>query len=93
VQDCPPVLDVAIETLEPDELAALQELRLRQQWSYVRECSEFYAGRLPEDISLDWLQDVGFTDKEELRASQDAAPRTPRRSCACTARAACPAAA
>jgi len=74
VQDCPPVLDIVIETLDADELAALQEMRLLQQWGYVRESSEFYAGRLPDEISLDWLQDVGFTDKEELRASQLAGP-------------------
>ena len=74
MQDCPTVLDIAIETLDPAELAELQELRLHQQWAYVRECSAFYRGRLPEEISLASLQDVGFTDKEELRASQEAAP-------------------
>jgi len=74
VQDCPTVLDIAIETLDPAELAELQELRLHQQWAYLRESSEFYGGRLPEEISLDALQDVAFTDKEELRASQEAAP-------------------
>ena len=68
------MLDAAIETLSTTELAALQEERLQAQWAYVRARSAFYRGRLPERISLDALRGVGFTDKEELRASQEAAP-------------------
>lgn len=63
-----------METLDAADLASLQELRLRQQWGYVSERSLFYFGRLPDDISLESLQDVPFTDKEELRASQEAYP-------------------
>jgi phenylacetate-CoA ligase len=68
------VLHLDIETLDAGELRSLQELRLQLQWGYVREASDFYRDQLPEHISLDGLQDVPFTDKEQLRASQEAAP-------------------
>ena len=70
------MLDAAIETLSATELAVLQEQRLQAQWAYVRASSAFYRDRLPESISLDALRGVGFTDKEELRASQEAVRRS-----------------
>ena len=69
------MLDVAIETLEPAELAdAPGAAAPASSGRTSASRSEFYRGRLPEEISLDALQDVAFTDKEELRASQEAAP-------------------
>ncbi len=62
-----------IETLGAAALRTLQEECLRDQWAYLRARSAFYTD-LPEQISLDALQAVPFTDKEDLRASQASAP-------------------
>lgn len=71
----------AIETMAPDAIASLQGERLRAQLAYVAARSPFYerkwqaAGfdsgsvRTPADLSA-----APFTEKDELRASQAAAP-------------------
>jgi phenylacetate-CoA ligase len=71
----------AIETMAPDAIASLQGERLRAQLAYIAAHSPFYerkwraAGfdparlRSPADLSA-----APFTEKDELRASQMAAP-------------------
>lgn len=64
-----------IETLSPDNLAGLQNLKWEKQREYLAENSSFYdaklAGTLKKELTLDGLQDLPLTDKEELRASQE----------------------
>ena len=68
------MLHPALEALDAGDLRASQERRWRPQWEFVRSCSNLYrrkfSGDLPERLSLDGLQDLAFTDKEELRVSQ-----------------------
>ena len=66
-----------METLPRDKLEALQLQRFRERMQYVYERSPMYrrkydeAGIKPSDIkSLDDIQNVPFTVKEELRESQ-----------------------
>lgn len=68
-------------SITPSELKRLQEERLRKQVEYVYRHSLFYrsklqqAGIAPSDIqSLEDLQLLPFTTKDELRESQAAAP-------------------
>ena len=65
-----------VETLTPNEMRALQDRKWIDQWAYVASSSQFYkhklgasAGRAP---TLDELQEIELTDKEELRQSQEA---------------------
>jgi phenylacetate-CoA ligase len=70
-----------IEALSLAELRPIQEAKLRAQVEYVFARSPFYqrklaqAGLRPEDVStLEGLQRLPFTTKEELRDSQLADP-------------------
>jgi phenylacetate-CoA ligase len=67
-----------IETTPPDRLALLQERMWQRQWEYVRIQSTFYRRKLREaanrPITLDGLRDLPLTDKEEIRAAQEATP-------------------
>jgi len=70
-----------IETMDPEELQILQEKKLKKQIKYVYEKSEFYqrkfkeAGLLPGDIrSIHDLRKIPFTEKDELRESQEKNP-------------------
>ncbi len=69
------MLHPEFETLLDRAVRDQQEQAWRRQWDYVREASAFYAhklGRLRDaSPSLDRLQDLPLTDKEELRASQE----------------------
>lgn len=63
------------ETLPDRDIRFLQEAAWRRQWAYVRASSTFYAqklnGRSNGPLSLDQLQDLPLTDKEDLRISQE----------------------
>jgi phenylacetate-CoA ligase len=70
-----------METLPREKLEALQLQRFRERMQYVYERSPMYrrkydeAGIKPSDIqSLDDIQNVPFTVKEELRESQSKQP-------------------
>jgi len=68
--------DVERATLEAR--APLQERLWQEQWRYVRTQSAFYRRKLgeaaPRELTLDGLRQLPLTDKEEIRASQEAAP-------------------
>lgn len=65
-----------IETLSDQDMAALQAGKWRRQRGYMAAASVFYdrklGAALHRDLTLDDLQDLPLTDKEELRASQEA---------------------
>ncbi|RJF95517.1 phenylacetate--CoA ligase family protein [Noviherbaspirillum saxi] len=70
------LFDREFETLSPDDLRKYQETRWASQWEYVKKHSRFYQTKLAQyidrDISLDDLQDLPLTEKDELRISQEA---------------------
>ena len=70
-----------IETMPPKELKRLQEKKLRAQIEYVYSKSQFYHELFrknnlhPSDIkTIEDLQKIPFTDKEDLRKSQEKSP-------------------
>lgn len=70
-----------LERMPRDELAQLQLGKLRDQLAYVRARSPFYrrkldaAGVRPEEIrSYDDVRAIPFTEKDELRESQERNP-------------------
>lgn len=71
------MLHPEFETLVAQDVCALQERLWSEQWRYVRATSAFYRAkldrRLPAELALDALERLSFTDKEELRASQERA--------------------
>ena len=71
------LLHPSIETLSVAELRRYQDHVWRRQWVYVRARSEFYrrkVGSVAADLTLDRLQDLPLTDKEEIKNSQLARP-------------------
>ncbi|WP_377805982.1 AMP-binding protein [Azospirillum sp. A29] len=64
------------ETLSDGEIRALQDRLWTAQWDYVSDRSAMYRRMLPASIgrpvTLDGLQDLPLTDKEDLRAGQEA---------------------
>jgi phenylacetate-CoA ligase len=74
----PDLLHPDIETQTPANLRRHQEGQWPRQWDYVRERSEFYRRKLGKAAgggpTLDGLQDLPFTDKEELKDSQAGHP-------------------
>lgn len=72
----PAFLHPEIETAAPEALAPLQERLWWRQWDYVRTHSAFYRrkfGKATEQaVLLDGLRDLPLTDKEEIRAAQEA---------------------
>ncbi len=70
-----------METMEPERLREIQEIKLRKQAQYLWDCSTFYRRKLeahgvgPAHIrTLKDLSTLPFTTKDELRHSQEAAP-------------------
>lgn len=65
-----------IETLAQQALRDLQVRKWERQWAYVRQASQFYRRKLgpamAPELTLDDLQELPPTDKEELRQSQEA---------------------
>jgi phenylacetate-coenzyme A ligase PaaK-like adenylate-forming protein len=73
------MLHPEFETLAPAPLRRHQDELWRDQWARVRVTSVFYKQKFGPSalstISLDALADLPFTDKDELRSSQEAGPR------------------
>jgi len=69
------MLHPEFETLAPNEVRRAQDDLWQRQWDYVRNQSEFYRHKLGRaihrNVFLDGLQDLPFTDKDELRQSQE----------------------
>ncbi|RYX94377.1 MAG: phenylacetate--CoA ligase family protein [Comamonadaceae bacterium] len=69
-------LDAEFETLAPADVRQLQEKRWALQWQYLGARSAFYrqkfGDRLASPVTLDGLQELPFTEKDELRISQEA---------------------
>jgi phenylacetate-CoA ligase len=72
------LLHPEIESMAPEALAPLQARLWGAQWRYVAARSDFYRRKLgaavARDVTLDGLQALPLTDKEEIRVSQEAAP-------------------
>ncbi|KWF30199.1 phenylacetate--CoA ligase family protein [Burkholderia pseudomultivorans] len=71
-----PLFDEAFETLPLDRVRRHQDALWATQWDYIRSMSVFYRAKLARwidrEMTLDSLQDLPFTEKDELRISQDA---------------------
>lgn len=71
-----PMLHPEFETLSSEAVRRHQDALWARQWSYVSSASAFYREKFgpdtPETISLDALVDLPFTEKDELRRSQEA---------------------
>jgi phenylacetate-CoA ligase len=69
------MLHPEFEALGARDVRTLQERLWSEQWRYVRAMSAFYRAkldrRLPAGLELDALERLPFTDKEELRQSQE----------------------
>ena len=74
----PDLLHPDIETLSAGALRRHQDGAWPRQWDYVRARSDFYRRKLGKTaaggLTLDGLQDLPFTDKEEIKDSQAALP-------------------
>jgi phenylacetate-CoA ligase len=71
------MLDPGVEALAPAGLAALQEERFAAQWERLRAIPATRArvgAAADRPCTLDGLVELPLTDKEELRASQEAQP-------------------
>jgi phenylacetate-CoA ligase len=71
-----PMLHPEFETLSPAEVRRYQKQLWVRQWPWVSRASPFYReklGAVPELLPLDALGTLPFTDKDELRRSQEAA--------------------
>lgn len=73
-----PMLHPEIECLGAGDLERLQHEKWDRQWERVRARSVFYRRKLgplaSRSIGLERLAELPLTDKEELRASQEAEP-------------------
>jgi len=74
-------LNEEIETMDPDELRPIQEKNFLKQMHYIWEKSHFYQKKFKEhgvekgDIKgLEDLHKLPFTEKDELRKSQEETP-------------------
>ncbi|WP_175837125.1 phenylacetate--CoA ligase family protein [Burkholderia anthina] len=69
------LFDEAFETLSPAEVRRHQDGLWSPQWDYIRSMSTFYRGKLSRwidrEVTLDSLQELPFTEKDELRISQE----------------------
>jgi len=70
----PDLLDRDIETLDAPEVRKMQDDKWARQWAYVHARSKMYRekfGPAARDVTLDTLQDLPFTGKEDLRKAQE----------------------
>jgi phenylacetate-CoA ligase len=74
-------LNKKIETMDPDELRLIQEKKFLKQMDYIWEKSHFYQKKFKEhgvergDVGgLEDLHKLPFTEKDELRKSQEETP-------------------
>ncbi len=70
------MLHPEFETLDPNEIRRVQENLWNRQWRYICSHSKFYQEKLGAIaqrgfLPLDQLIELPFTDKEELRQSQE----------------------
>ena len=69
------MLHPEFEVLGAQDVRTLQERLWSDQWRYVRTTSAFYRAkldrRLPAELDLDAFERLPFTDKGELRESQE----------------------
>jgi phenylacetate-CoA ligase len=70
--------DEAFETLAPGDVRRHQDELWARQWPHLRANSAFYREKLArwidqDEVTLDSLQDMPFTEKDELRVSQEGA--------------------
>ena len=69
------LLHPEIETLSAEEVWHMQQQLWQKQWQYVMQHSKFYQdkyqGRFDREITLAELKQLPFTEKDELRASQE----------------------
>ena len=69
------LLHPEFETLPEKEIRGLQDKLWEQQWGYVRSTSAFYKEKLgvadDRNITLHDLEALPFTEKEEVRRSQE----------------------
>lgn len=69
------ILHPEFETLPAADVLKLQSELWEKQWQYVRSSSAFYrnkyATKFPEHLTLEGLQDLPFTEKDDLRISQE----------------------
>ncbi len=72
------LLDPEFETLSPDDVRRVQDAAWSTQWEHVRRHSTFYrnklAGHAGQEMTLDSLQEMPFTEKDDLRESQQRQP-------------------
>jgi phenylacetate-CoA ligase len=72
------MLHPEIETLSAAEIRALQDGKWLRQWESVAANSVFYrkklGARTRQPLTLEGLLDLPLTDKEEIRAAQEAQP-------------------
>jgi phenylacetate-CoA ligase len=69
------MLHPEFETLTPEQVRRVQERLWEKQWEYVRSASLFYrekfGGGTRRIIGLDAIAELPFTEKDELRRSQE----------------------
>lgn len=69
------MLHPEFETLIPADIRRMQDSLWDHQWNYVKSRSVFYRKKLGslanKDMFLDSLQELPFTEKDELRISQE----------------------
>src|SRR5690554_1559526 len=69
------MLHPSIETASDNEITYLQEDLWEKQWKHVINSSCFYKEKLnnfrDKKITLSGLKDLPFTEKEELKTSQE----------------------
>jgi phenylacetate-CoA ligase len=67
--------DEQFETLSLADVRKLQESLWETQWNYLRSMSPFYRAKLSRwtdrTVTLESLQELPFTEKDELRVSQE----------------------
>ncbi|MGD8430024.1 MAG: AMP-binding protein [Ectothiorhodospiraceae bacterium] len=72
------LFDREFETLPAEAVRAHQDRLWERQWEHVQLHSDFYRRKLgramQRTLSLDDLQELELTDKDELRESQEACP-------------------
>lgn len=70
------LFDHEFETMSAETVRQYQDILWSSQWNYVMTSSEFYRKKLGRfagrNMTLDALQELPFTEKDELRISQEA---------------------
>lgn len=70
----PAMLHPEVETLGPEAVLNMQGEKWEKQWHYVSNTSAMYRDKLggrTDSVTLETLQDLPFTGKEDLRLAQE----------------------